>query len=219
MKMSAFLAVAIFSIGTAVGFSHAADTGGRDGAGRAGARAGRGAAAGARNGAGRAGRGDAATRGAMVDKREANQEKRIEQGIKKGQITDDEETKLKGLETNITTLEGNFKADGKLSKDEVSQLKKALNEASLQIWSERHDTEGNQKPVVRLGKDVFATDALTTKLESPNLTKDDAKSFLTDFKKLVNIKRRLGKENLPPDQRTELQTEYNNLLNKYFVQK
>jgi hypothetical protein len=114
-------------------------------------------------------------------------------------------------------LEASFKSDGKLSKDEVKQLKTALNDASIQIWAERHDTEGNQKAVSRLGTDVFAKDDLTAKIESGDITKADARTFLEDFRKLANIKRRLGNEDLTPAQRTELQTKYNDLLNQYFV--
>jgi hypothetical protein len=183
----------------------------------------------ARDGAAKIARGDApkltnvkpdgARAGAAVDKRQANQDRRIEQGVKKGQITGEELTKLTNLENDINTLETSLKSDGKLTRDEAALLRKGLNAASLQIWAERHDTDGNQKPAARLGKEIFATDALTAKIESGDLTKAEAKSFLGDFKKLVNLKRRLGTEELPAEQRAKLQAQYNELLNKYFIQK
>jgi hypothetical protein len=151
-----------------------------------------------------------------ADKREAHQEERIEHGIKHGQLTPDEVTKLKGMEDNIQSMEDQFKADGKLNKEEGHKLGKALHEASLQIWAERHDTEGKQRPVVRLGKDTFAIDDLTTKIEAGNLSKADAHKFLTDFHHMVTMKRRLSSDTLTNEQRTKLQAEYNDLLTKYF---
>jgi len=178
-------------------------------------------AAGAR--AGRAGRGtNGAQAGAAAEeraaKREANQEKRIEMGIKHGQLTPEESTKLQGMEANIKDMETKFNSDGKLNKDEAKQLGKAINEASVQIWAERHDTEGNQKVVSRLGKDVFAQDSLTSKIESGEVTKPEARKFLGDFRKMVNIKHRLANDaSLTAEQRTKLQEEYNTLLNQYFT--
>ncbi len=154
-----------------------------------------------------------------VDKREANQQKRIEQGVKKGQLTTEETTKLQGLETDITSMEEKFKTDGKVTRDEAQQLKKALNDASLQIWAERHDTDGKQMAAVRLGKDIFARDELTAKIESGAMTHAQAREFLAGFKKLVNMKRRLATDSLTEEQRAKLQVEYNTLLNKFFVMK
>ena len=163
--------------------------------------------------------GRAAAHEAAIDRREANQERRIEAGVAKGQLTSAETTKLQQFETRITTMESTFKTDGKLTKDEAKQLREALNEASLQIWAERHDTEGNQKPASRLGKDIVAKDDLTAKIESGDFTKAQAREFLQDFRKLAADKRRLATETLTADQRSGLQKEYNELLNKYFLVK
>jgi hypothetical protein len=154
---------------------------------------------------------------AAIDRREANQQRRIEAGIAKGQLTPAETTRLQQLETRITTMESTFKTDGKLTKDDAKQLREALNEASLQIWAERHDTEGNQKPASRLGKDIFAKDDLTAKIESGDFTKAQAREFLRDFHQLTTLKRRLATEALTPDQRAALQKDYDDLLNKYFI--
>ena len=180
-------------------------------------------AAGRAGGRGAAGavRGTAAREAVLdrIDQREANQARRIQAGIKQGQLTADEITKLQSLETNIATLETSLKSDAKLTKPELQQIRQALNAASLQIWAERHDTEGNQKPARVLGKDVFAQDQLTAKLESPDLTKAQAREFLQDFRKLINLKHRLATETLTPEQRTKLQSEYDTLLNQYFLLK
>jgi hypothetical protein len=169
---------------------------------------------------GRAGtRGAATAPGARLDQRAANQQRRINAGIKQGQLTPAEVAQLQALETNIQTLETTFKSEGPLTKPEVQQLRSALNDASLQIWAQRHDTEGTQMPVLRLGKEVFAQDQLTTQIESGTLTHPQAREFLQGFHQMATLKRRLATESLTPAQRAALQTEYNTLLNKYFVMK
>jgi hypothetical protein len=219
MKLSHYLALSVMGIGFVCGLSQGqAPSPGRAPALTGAARAGRAGAAAAGAGKARAGRANVPPE-QRIDHRQANQQKRISAGIAKGQLTPDEVTKLQGMETNIDTLESSFKSDGKLSKDEVKQLRSALNDASLQIWAERHDTEGNQKSVSRLGKDVFAQDGLTARLESPDLTKAEARAFLQDFRKMVNLKRRLASDTLSPEQRAKLQGEYDDLLNRYFVVK
>jgi hypothetical protein len=153
------------------------------------------------------------------EKREARQQHRIEQGVKHGELTKDEIGKLQKQEDGIKSLRKQFESDGKLSKDEGKKLNQALDDASAQIWAQRHDTEGNQKNVVRLGKDVFAKDEITRRIESGEMSHAEARAFLDDFHHMVNLKRRLATDDLSDQQRGDLQGQYNDLLNKYFFMK
>jgi hypothetical protein len=154
-----------------------------------------------------------------VDRREARQQRRIEQGIKHGQLTPDEVSKLEEQEQKITAMQKNFQGDGKVTKDETKQLEQALNDASLQIWAHRHDTEGNQMPVYRLGTDVIANSDIIKQIESGDMTHAQAHDFLDDFRKMVHMKNRLSSDDLTDAQRTALQNRYNDLLNQYFILK
>lgn len=151
-----------------------------------------------------------------VNNRENRQDRRINAGIAKGQLTPDEVSQLQKQESDIKTLESSFLSDGKLSKDEFKQLNQQLDTASHMIWADRHNTEGNQMPVYRLGKDVFAKDALTQKLADPNISFADAKQLLGDFRQTVVIKRRLATEDLSAEDRAKLQAQYDDLINRYF---
>ena len=151
-----------------------------------------------------------------VDKREARQQHRIDEGIKKGYLTPDETKKLEDQEKSIGDMEAKFKGDGKLSRDESRQLQAALDSASHCIWAEKHDTDGNQMPVFRLGKNVFAKDDLTSKLADPNLSRADARVLLGEIRRTAHLKRELANGDLSDAERTKLQAEYNELVNKYF---
>jgi len=76
-----------------------------------------------------------------VDKRQANQEKRIQQGIDKGYLTPEETKSLQDQQNKIAAMESSYKADGKLTKDEMSSLRDSLNVASANIWAEKHNAE------------------------------------------------------------------------------
>lgn len=156
---------------------------------------------------------------ARVDQRQQRQAQRIESGVKRGSLTADEVTKLQAQQKTIADMEAQFRGDGKLTRDEAGQLRQSLNDASLQIWTEKRDTDGKQQSVVRLGKDVLLNDATAAKLEDPNLSRQDARTFTHDFARTLELKRKLASDDLPDDQRAALQKEYNDLLTKYFTVK
>lgn len=72
-------------------------------------------------------------------------------------------------------------------------------------------------PVSRLGKDVTLKPQVATKLEGPNLTREEARSFTKEFHRAVQIKRTLGSARLTDEDRARLQKEYDALMAKYFV--
>lgn len=151
-----------------------------------------------------------------IDARQAIQMKRIEHGIKHGYLTPQEVAKLETQQKSIANMEENALADDKLTREEWAELRQALNEASRCIWAEKHDAEGNQMPAYVMGKNVFAKDDLTAKLQNENLDKETAKVLIKDFKRLLELKQKLSNDELSDAERAALQNEYNDLLNLYF---
>ena len=76
-----------------------------------------------------------------VDKREANQEKRIDQGVASGQLNAKETRRLDKEQAAITKAETNAKADGKVTKHERRKLNKMQNAASKDIHAQKHDAQ------------------------------------------------------------------------------
>ncbi len=152
---------------------------------------------------------------AVTENRQTHQEKRIDQGIKKGYLTPDEIGKLKTQQKNIESLQQQFNGDGKITRAESKQLRDSLNNASLDIWTEKHNTDGRQMPVYRLGKDVRLNPDVAARLAADNLSKADARAFLGDFHSLVQTKQKLN-GSLPDSERAQLQAQYNEKLGVYF---
>jgi hypothetical protein len=150
-----------------------------------------------------------------TDNREERQSKRIQHGIKKGYLTESEAQALTVQQESIAAIEASFKSDGKMTKDEYTTLRSELNKASRSIWAEKHDTEGNQMAVYRLGSNVFASAAFTEKLANTDMTKAEAKSLAAEFRRMMELKKSLSGDPSDAD-RSILQAEFDDLLNQYF---
>lgn len=83
----------------------------------------------------------AADRYDRTDARQANQAKRIEQGIRSGELTRYEAAKLKGQQEHIRALERSAERDGHVSRAERARLQAAQNAASRSIYAEKHDRQ------------------------------------------------------------------------------
>ena len=74
-----------------------------------------------------------------IQKRELNQEKRIQQGVQSGQVTPKEAGRLEAQQAKIKQDEERMKADGKLTKAERKKLKREQNRASDNIYRKKHN--------------------------------------------------------------------------------
>ena len=76
-----------------------------------------------------------------IDKREHNQQERIRQGIKSGELTRRETIRLEEQEAKIRVNEKFAKADGKITPAERERLEKELNRSSRNIYDQKHDNQ------------------------------------------------------------------------------
>ena len=74
-----------------------------------------------------------------IDKREANQQGRVADGINSGALTAKEAGNLEKRETKITADEQMAKADGKVTKAERAKLNREENRASKKIYRKKHN--------------------------------------------------------------------------------
>lgn len=80
----------------------------------------------------------------VVDQREQNQQKRIEQGVKSGELTPVETRRLERQEGKIKADEMNAKADGKVTPAERRKLHRELNRESKRIYRKKHNNRVRQ---------------------------------------------------------------------------
>jgi opacity protein-like surface antigen len=77
----------------------------------------------------------------VLDKREANQEKRIEQGKASGELTNREAARLEHAEDRLATNEAKAKADGTVTAKERARLRTEARNNSKRIAKQKHDAQ------------------------------------------------------------------------------
>jgi len=78
---------------------------------------------------------------ADVVQRDVNQQNRIEQGLKSGQLTTKEAGKLEREESRVDKMEANAMKDGNVTNAEKRRIEAAENKVSKDIYNEKHDAQ------------------------------------------------------------------------------
>lgn len=79
-----------------------------------------------------------------IDKRQANQQKRIDQGVKSGALTEKEATHLQKREDRLAAHEAKAKADGVVTPAERRRLQREQERTSRAIRKQKHDKQTAQ---------------------------------------------------------------------------
>jgi hypothetical protein len=74
-----------------------------------------------------------------VDQRQENQDRRIEQGVKSGQLTNHEANRLEAQQNRIENTEQRMKSDGVVTRVERTRLAHRENKASRNIYRKKHN--------------------------------------------------------------------------------
>lgn len=76
-----------------------------------------------------------------IDQRQANQEKRIDQGIASGELTRREARRMNRQQAAVDQAENQAKSDGTVTAQERRRLHKAQNATSRHIHRQKHDAQ------------------------------------------------------------------------------
>src|SRR5262245_48715784 len=76
-----------------------------------------------------------------IDKRQANQEKRIDQGVQSGQLNQKEAARLEKGQQRVQKAEDKAMADGKMTKKERAHIEHMQDHQSKNIYREKHDKQ------------------------------------------------------------------------------
>jgi hypothetical protein len=81
------------------------------------------------------------TRDPGVNARQHHQRERVQQGVRSGELTHEEAKGVREDRREIRQKEREYKSDGKLTASERADLHRDQNEASREIYKEKHDDE------------------------------------------------------------------------------
>ena len=76
-----------------------------------------------------------------IDQRQANQERRIDQGVASGSLTPREANRLERGQQRVANMENRAKADGVVTRQERARINHAQNVQSERIYEQKHDRQ------------------------------------------------------------------------------
>ncbi len=76
-----------------------------------------------------------------IDQRQANQERRIDQGVQSGQLNQKEAARLEKGQARVQKMEDKAVADGKVTARERRRIERTQDKQSRKIARERHDRQ------------------------------------------------------------------------------
>jgi len=79
------------------------------------------------------------SRAPNINRREANQKHRIQQGVRSGELTRRESARLVREQAHIRAMERRARSDGEVTARERARLQHELNQASRHIYRQKHD--------------------------------------------------------------------------------
>jgi hypothetical protein len=148
---------------------------------------------------------------AGVEQRFKNQEKRINDGIKSGQLTQSEASALRDNLNYIKAEEARLKADGRLDKSEQQRLTKMLDQNSNMIENKKTNPVKVLKDSHLQGRFESQQEKIDRGVISGALTKDETKIVQDNLTKIKAEEARIKKEG-------KLTTEEKNRLEKMLDQ-
>ncbi|MEB0134074.1 hypothetical protein QN362_01890 [Actimicrobium sp. CCC2.4] len=119
--------------------------------------------------------------GTTTVQRDVNQQTRIEEGLKSGQLTTREAAGLERKEARIDRMEANALKDGTLTPAEQTRINRQQNKVSRNIYTEKHDAQtGNpnsassQRMQADVQRNVNQEQRIRNGLKDGSLTKEEA---------------------------------------------
>ena len=77
----------------------------------------------------------------LVDQRQANQERRIDQGVASGSLTQREANRLDRGQDRVDNMENRAKSDGVVTRGERARMHQAQDRQSAGIYRQKHDRQ------------------------------------------------------------------------------
>jgi hypothetical protein len=161
-----------------------------------------------------------------VNARQHNQRDRIQQGVRSGELTRRETGRLAEEQRDIRQLERGYKSDGTLTQAERRDLHHEQNQASRDIYAQKHDAQ--DRPAVppatrdpgvneRQGNQ---TARIAQGVKSGELTHDEAQDLRTERRDIRELEQGYKSDgSLTRDERVDLHQQLNQQSQEIYEEK
>jgi len=164
------------------------------------------------------------TRDPGVNGRQHQQRERIQQGVASGELTRRETGKLAEEQRDIRQLERAYKSDGTLTGAERRDLQHEQNQASRDIYQQKHDAQDRPPAAVRdpgvNERQANQTARIAQGVKSGELTRDEAQDLRTERRDIRDLEQTYKSDgSLTRDERRDLQQQLNQQSREIYEEK
>ena len=166
------------------------------------------------------------TRDPGVNARQHRQHDRITQGVRSGELTRRETRRLAEEQRDIRQLERGYKSDGTLTTAERRDLHHEQNQASREIWQQKHDAQerpdgvpGVRDPGVN-DRQANQTARVVQGVKSGELTRPEAQELRTERRDIRQLDQDYRSDgSLTRDERQDLHQQLNQQSREIYEEK
>ena len=164
------------------------------------------------------------TRDPGVNQRQHNQRERIQQGVKSGELTRRETGRLAEEQRDVRQLERAYKSDGTLTGAERRDLQHEQNQASHDIYRQKHDDQERPPAAVRdpgvNERQANQTARIQQGVKSGGLTHDEAQDLRTERRDIRDLEHTYKEDGtLTRDERQDLHQQLNQQSQEIYEEK
>jgi len=164
------------------------------------------------------------TRDPGVNQRQHNQRERIQQGVKSGELTRRETGRLVEEQRDIRQLERGYKSDGTLTGAERRDLQHEQNQASRDIYRQKHDEQDRPPAAVRdpgvNERQANQTARIQQGVKSGELTHGEAQELRTERRDIRDLEHTYKEDGtLTHDERQDLHQQLNQESREIYEEK
>lgn len=164
------------------------------------------------------------TRDPGVNARQHNQRERIQQGVASGELTRRETGRLAAEQRDIRQLERAYKSDGALTGAERRDLQHEQNQASRDIYQQKHDGQDRPPAAVRdpgvNQRQAHQTGRIAQGVKSGELTHDEAQQLRTERRDIRGLEQDYKSDGtLTRDERQNLHQQLNEQSRDIYAEK
>jgi hypothetical protein len=164
------------------------------------------------------------TRDPGVNARQHNQQERIHQGVRSGELTRRETARLREEQRDVRQLERAYKSDGTLTGAERADLHHEQNQASRDIYRQKHDEQDRPPAAVRdpgvNERQANQTGRIVQGVKSGELTHGEAQDLRTERRDIRELEQTYKSDGaLTKDERQDLHQQLNQQSQEIYEEK
>jgi hypothetical protein len=164
------------------------------------------------------------TRDPRINARQEVQRERIQQGVRSGELTRRETRRAVEDQRDVRQLERAYKSDGELTRGERRDLTHEQNQASRQLYRDKHDAQDRTPAAIRdpgiNQRQANQADRVVQGVKSGELTRGEAQELREERRDIRDLERDYKSDRvLTPEERRDLNQQLNQNSREIFEEK